>query len=341
VIGLGGGSLINFWHYLLGEGGIDCPTFRSPWNVTAVELDETIVRIANQHFGLNINHPGFNYRIGDGLNVHPEVDPADATISLADSSQVQMNGEEVSVNQAMQEGLLLDEEGRCTRSSLDSLVRIRKISNLGFTSGSFDFIVIDVDSKEAGAGMSCPPAAFVNQTYLQSLYALLQPNGGILAINVAARDINLFEATCRAVQLVFGKVMLSKQYPGRDASVVGVAELALDEDDDEPEDLNVVVFAIRTSTSDTVLSIPPLAEMTKNVARWMQLKPSSAAQPIIPENHSINDTDAILQSELCECLEDFIVYESIGSNDVPTPNSCPRKKKSGNNKGRNSRRKKR
>jgi spermidine synthase len=294
VIGLGGGSLINFWHYLLGEGVIEDSTFQPPWNVTAVELDETVVRIAGHHFGLNLKHPGFSYRIGDGLNVHPKADPVDSNDS-----------------------------------------------DLGFAAGSLDFIVIDVDSKDAGAGMSCPPVAFVNQAYLQSLYALLQPNGGILAINVAARDINLFKATCQSVQSVFGKVILSKHYPGRDASNGVVTDVTLAEDNDEPEDLNVVVFAIRIETNDIDSVVPPVAEMTENVARWMQLKSSNSAEHKVSEISAIHETDSILQSELCECLEDFIACESAGSNGVSITNSCLKKKKSGNNKSRSSRRKKR
>ena len=61
-------------------------------------------------------------------------------------------------------------------------------ATISFEAASLDFIVIDVDSKDTETGMSCPPAAFVEASYLQTLMSLLRHNTGVLAINVSARD---------------------------------------------------------------------------------------------------------------------------------------------------------
>jgi hypothetical protein len=95
-----------------------------------------------------------------------------------------------------------------------------------------------VDSKDIGAGMSCPPTSFVSCTYLQTLYTLLQPHHGILAIDVAAQDRKLFQQTCEAVQSV--SPLYSCQKANVDSSYNG------DGINVEPEDLNVVVFAVCT-----------------------------------------------------------------------------------------------
>ena len=326
VIGLGGGCLINFWHYLLGEPGMDFPNFQSPWNVTAVELDEAMVGIAAQHFGLNVNHPGFSVRIGDGLDIHCLNCDESITTASVDSNEPVSD----KVVNIATDDVVLHEEIQCAGAASIVSSKDKKRANLGFLGGYFDFIVIDVDSKVIGSGMSCPPVAFVNQTYLESLFALLQPNGGILAINVAARDKQLFYDTCQTVQTVFGTVLLSKQHPGRDSSIGGIAEMSLDEDVEEPEDLNVVVFGIRTAEQDVLRTIPPITEMSDRVTRWLQRKTTNR-----------RETDAELQSELCECMQDFTVFDRNEAEDGAIPNSKPNKKKPGSSKGRNNRRKKR
>jgi hypothetical protein len=71
LIGLGGGSLINFWQYLHGDTNEESnhEHRHDRWDITAVELDSSMVDIATNHFGLNLDHPSFSVRIGDGLDV--------------------------------------------------------------------------------------------------------------------------------------------------------------------------------------------------------------------------------------------------------------------------------
>ena len=41
----------------------------------------------------------------------------------------------------------------------------------------YHVIIFDVDSKDLGVGMSCPPQAFVNKTFLASVQSLLHQTG--------------------------------------------------------------------------------------------------------------------------------------------------------------------
>jgi len=51
----------------------------------------------------------------------------------------------------------------------------------------FNIIMLDVDSKDISSGMSCPPPAFLETNYLNSLFTRLQP-GGMLVLNLVCRD---------------------------------------------------------------------------------------------------------------------------------------------------------
>jgi hypothetical protein len=261
LIGLGGGSLINFWHYIHGDvdTSINHAISNNLWNVTAVELDEAIVQIATKNFGLSVGHPSLRIRIGDGLDVH-------CTESVTATSSEPPNESE-------------NEE----------------TTSLVFQKESLDYIVLDVDSKETGAGMSCPPESFVKPSYLQTLFTLLHPDHGILAINVAARDIQLFHKTCRAVRCVFPYIFLSKRYPNQGDNAIVRNDFDTEK---EPEDLNVVVFAARSILhKESFLS--SISDLSDRVGQWLQL-----------QNDTDDNTDrALLQSVLKECLTDFVPYD--------------------------------
>ena len=51
----------------------------------------------------------------------------------------------------------------------------------------YQFIVVDVDSKDTSVGLSCPPEAFISPAYLSKLRPCLSPGGAVL-FNVAARS---------------------------------------------------------------------------------------------------------------------------------------------------------
>lgn len=86
----------------------------------------------------------------------------------------------------------------------------------------YSAIFVDVDNKDASVGMSSPPAAFLEKSFLDNLKALLQGAGlasvgagglggggggegppGVLAMNVAARSKQLFSGAVDAVCQAF------------------------------------------------------------------------------------------------------------------------------------------
>jgi spermidine synthase len=164
MVGLGGGGLVNFLRYLLPE---------TRHNLTAIELDPTVVQVAQQYFGVvlndtnaNVDHPfaGVTVRVGDGLCICADTDETACMLPGA---------------------ILFPEE-------------------------SLSFLAIDVDSKDKSVGMACPPVSFVEPEYLEQISKLLQPNG-VLAVNVSARDPSMLELACRNVKAIFPTVIVCKQ----------------------------------------------------------------------------------------------------------------------------------
>jgi hypothetical protein len=277
LLGLGGGGLVNLWQYL-----------NTAWNLTAVELDPTVAEIAAEHFSLDCQK--LDVRIGDGLSVQ----------GLRGDKSV-TSTEEVSTGADV------------TNDAIDG----EKNSVLGFETESLDFIVIDVDSKDTGTGMSCPPAAFVEVAYLQILSSLLRPSTGVLAINVSARDPSLFQNVCQTVRSVFPSVLLSKRCPNKYTSDD-------DGEEDEEEDLNVVVFATRRLSE----ALPPLREMTDRVTQRIRQS---------QENDNSAEVDEIVVSDLCLCLEEFTVFD-VNESTSSSKMNFGNKKKTGSSKRRNTKR---
>ncbi|RUS69879.1 hypothetical protein EGW08_022356, partial [Elysia chlorotica] len=65
-----------------------------------------------------------------------------------------------------------------------------------------DVVVIDVDSKEPGVPLSCPPAVFVEVEFLTAVAKLLT-DGGILILNLASRDDSVKLDVLERVRSVF------------------------------------------------------------------------------------------------------------------------------------------
>jgi hypothetical protein len=273
---------VNYWHHIHGDLQDDKSkeTLKETniWNVIAVELDASIVQIAAKNFGLSIDHPALSIRIGDGLHLHCLED---------DGIGTDTNG--------------IGENELDSKNIIESLISENNHS-LAFEKGSMSYIVLDVDSKDSGAGMSCPPASFVEISYLQTLYNLLNPENGILAINVAARDIHLFHKTCQAVQRVFPFLLLSKRYRNQDSTAIPTEEEEANEIDKETDDLNVVLFATRNIENSQKL-VSSLSDMTDHITRWI-------VSTYINEDDKIGER-SMLRSYLVECLSDFVLYDSI------------------------------
>jgi ubiquitin-conjugating enzyme E2 J2 len=166
--------------------------------------------------------------------------------------------------------------------------------HLQFPPASFDWIALDVDSKDSSVsaltgrrfpylrscadfcccqvGMSCPPLSFVEISYLSKLKALLRPTG-ILAINVVARNPDMLSMVCRNVKKVFACVVLSSKK---------------EEDDGEEDDenVNIILLALQTSPN----SLPTRSFLLQRLRSALRT--------------NLNDDEAVL-SELHECAASF------------------------------------
>ncbi len=73
----------------------------------------------------------------------------------------------------------------------------------------YSAIFVDIDSKDMSVGMSCPPLEFVSTSSLTTFHSLLWDDGGVLLINVAARNASLCSASVDATIHVFGSEFVS------------------------------------------------------------------------------------------------------------------------------------
>jgi hypothetical protein len=164
---------------------------------------------------------------------------------------------------------------------------------------SLNFIAVDVDSKDNTVGMSCPPQAFVSVVYLTTLKMLLKPTG-LVAINVSARDPAMFDLVIERVKEVFDTVFISRQ-----------------EEEEEKDDVNVVVFA---TAANKVL--PPRLELMAKLKAMLHRATEDAGSPTLMETIS----------ELEDSLASLVMHDHEGSAvNRPVPTSAT-KRKGGNNK---------
>lgn len=82
----------------------------------------------------------------------------------------------------------------------DGLLAFENVSD-----ASADVVVIDVDAKDAGLGMSCPPAAFLEATYLQKVKRSVRP-GGVCVVNIVARSADEYRRALGNLRAVFDDV---------------------------------------------------------------------------------------------------------------------------------------
>ncbi|XP_033007098.1 eEF1A lysine and N-terminal methyltransferase isoform X1 [Lacerta agilis] len=69
-------------------------------------------------------------------------------------------------------------------------------------SSFYDAIMFDVDSKDSALGMSCPPPAFVEKSFLQKVRTLLKKEG-LFILNLVCRDTQLRDAVLATLRETF------------------------------------------------------------------------------------------------------------------------------------------
>ncbi|XP_006277644.1 eEF1A lysine and N-terminal methyltransferase [Alligator mississippiensis] len=66
----------------------------------------------------------------------------------------------------------------------------------------YDAVMFDVDSKDPTLGMSCPPQAFVEKSFLQKVRTILTPEG-VFVLNLVCRDSLLKDSVLAVLKEVF------------------------------------------------------------------------------------------------------------------------------------------
>ncbi|XP_069175282.1 eEF1A lysine and N-terminal methyltransferase isoform X2 [Procambarus clarkii] len=88
---------------------------------------------------------------------------------------------------------------------------IKYIQSAAADGTKFNVIMFDVDSKDSTVGMSCPPQAFIEISFLEVVSSCLK-EGGVLIVNLVCRDVQLKKKTLEDVKSVF-PVVLCQQIP--------------------------------------------------------------------------------------------------------------------------------
>eukprot|EP01029_Cantina_marsupialis_P009808 TRINITY_DN22637_c0_g1_i1.p1 TRINITY_DN22637_c0_g1~~TRINITY_DN22637_c0_g1_i1.p1 ORF type:complete len:705 (-),score=237.46 TRINITY_DN22637_c0_g1_i1:214-2328(-) len=156
VVGLGGGCLPAF----LNE------QFPERFNVSGVELDPAMVRVASTNFGLRIKSLSGEYseELNEVINLEEGVSKTDVVVGDGAAYLVE-------------------------------------------TDRKFDCVCIDVDCKDAGSLLSCPPKEFLDESFLMHCREKLTEKG-ILAVNFGCRDTDMHAECLNRFKKLFPFVTL-------------------------------------------------------------------------------------------------------------------------------------
>jgi spermidine synthase len=259
LIGLGGGAL-----------PMALRRFYPKLAVTVCELDPQMLDLATRWFGFQ-EGPALRVVVGDGLVYAQQcleqlqTSTAAATATAATSAAT-ANGagrdapsaavsENDSTSAAAAAAVAVNGSSSAATSSEDSTDGTAAAAAAATPGAPFAAIFIDVDSKDASVGMSCPPAAFAEESYLRILHNLLQEHG-VLAINVAARSAQLHAGVLAAVTAVF----CSNSDSSSDTSSSTGGEVHQLRASDE--DVNTVVLALKGRRHASAL---PLTAVVRDV----------------------------------------------------------------------------
>jgi hypothetical protein len=263
LIGLGGGAL-----------PMALRRFYPKLAVTVCELDPQMPDLATRWFGFR-EGPALRVAVGDGLvyaqQCLQQLQTATTATTAATTAATSSNG---AISDAPTVAVA---ENGTTAAAVVAVADVNGSSSSAASSSEdsadtaaaaadtaaavpgapFAAIFIDVDSKDASVGMSCPPAAFAEESYLRVLHSLLQEQG-VLAINVAARSAQLHAGVLAAVTAVYCNTT-SKNSTDPTISSIGGEVHQLRASD---EDVNTVVLALKGRRH---ASAPPLTAVVRDV----------------------------------------------------------------------------
>ncbi|KAL3138414.1 hypothetical protein ABBQ32_006209 [Trebouxia sp. C0010 RCD-2024] len=163
VVGLGGGGLPVFLNR------------HCHMDVQAVELDPVVVDLARRHFGF-ADSASLRATVGDGLQAVAQLAQRLNANSAADAQQA------------------------AELAGLDSGSMQSPVSCDSPHSQHLDLLVVDAGSGDASVAMSCPPAPFLESTFLGDAKQALKP-GGMLAVNCVSRAAEPYRAAVETLQV--------------------------------------------------------------------------------------------------------------------------------------------
>ncbi len=126
--------------------------------LAAVELDSSIVSVAEQWFGFTTDRTRLAVHVADGIDfverLAASLDPAAAAARKAQQQRVSALADDAAAAEPAPEPQLEPETDSPADAATDWMAVSRSTSH-------YDAIVIDVDTKDSSLGMSCPPAVFL------------------------------------------------------------------------------------------------------------------------------------------------------------------------------------
>ena len=128
--------------------------------------------------------------VGDGLQAVAQLAHCLSSDSPAESCNPECNGTGFPVEAEQQE-----------RPPAGSVVKNETSSYAeSWQRGHLDVLIVDAGSGDASVAMSCPPAPFLQNDFLQHAKQVLTPNG-MLVINCVSRVAEPYKAAVKALQV--------------------------------------------------------------------------------------------------------------------------------------------
>ncbi|OVA06229.1 Methyltransferase type 11 [Macleaya cordata] len=218
IIGLGAGLLPMFLH-----GCMPC------LDIEVVELDLIILNMARDYFSFTEDEQ-LKVHIADGIQFIREV------ANTKSSSNVTIgHGNEHAFSKE-----ILPSNGNGTSSLVG-----------GKNSTKIDILIIDADSSDSSSGMTCPPADFLEESFLLSVKEALS-EGGLFVINLVSRSQTIREMVVSKMKKVFSSLFC----------------LQLE------EDVNEVIFALPVDVCVKEDSFPEAALQLQKLLKFTHLERS-------------------------------------------------------------------
>jgi hypothetical protein len=188
VVGLGGGAFpMCLQRYLPGL------------HLWVCDLDPDIESIASKHFGFKCN-ARTSVVVGEGMQlIHQLVDRIKQNSDALSLSSLSLPP---SLSPSLPPPPVNILDSAATQGAVSASATATASAAINGPTHALDFLFIDADSKDPSLGLSAPPKTFITPTALRAMYQALRA-GGLLALNVAARNSGLLDELLKSIHAVF------------------------------------------------------------------------------------------------------------------------------------------